>query len=50
MRCNIVCKMVKESYDAISISCDLPIMKVYSTMATFMLHVDLLFTKEHTFS
>ena len=41
--------MVKESYDAINISSDLAIMKMYSIKETFMLDVKLLCTKDNTF-
>ena len=36
-KCNIVCKMVKETYVAISISSDLVVLKIYSIVLTFML-------------
>ena len=32
--------MVKQSYDAITIFCDLAKMKIYYIVVTFMLHVD----------
>ena len=37
LKCNIVCKMVKKTYVAISISSDLVVLKIYSVVLTFML-------------
>ena len=37
LKCNIVCKMMKETYVAISISSDLVVLKIYSIVLTFML-------------
>ena len=50
LECNIICQMEKEAYDAINISSGLSILKIYSIEVNFMLDVELLCTKEHTFS